>query len=198
MYILWCIQVCFVETWPPPIMDNIGKTKRSRQGDAHQGLCARGQGGGGAGGVQTDEARGPPAGAVVCLFSVGFLKCVSIYAPAIICILVDYWRLRPFLQNTHNTQSQDLAVCTAVLEALGRPSDTAAGAEKEKKKSGKDRMLDFWMEMRLNGVEPDAVVRVVWPCLALPCLVVCVYLYIYMCVCGYVDTQPSLSSLHGG
>lgn len=23
----------------------------------------------------------------------------------------------------------------------------------------KDRMLDFWMEMRLHGVEPDAVVR---------------------------------------
>ena len=39
-----------------------------------------------------------------------------------------------------------------MLEALG--SQRAPGS--------KDRMLDFWLDMRLHGMEPDAVVRGVW------------------------------------
>lgn len=58
------------------------------------------------------------------------------------------------------TMKQDLAVCTAVLEALARhrPTMRTPGSTST---SAKDRMLDFWMEMRLHGVEPDAVVRCV-------------------------------------
>ena len=68
--------------------------------------------------------------------------------------------------DSHNTDpppktmKQDLAVCTAVLEALARhrPTMRTPGSTST---SAKDRMLDFWMEMRLHGVEPDAVVRCV-------------------------------------
>jgi pentatricopeptide repeat protein len=44
---------------------------------------------------------------------------------------------------------QDLAVCTTVMQALG--------GRREGGREGRERVLEFWMDMRLNGVEPDAV-----------------------------------------
>ena len=41
--------------------------------------------------------------------------------------------------------AQDLAVCTTLLEGLRQLGD-------------KDKMIDFWLDMRLHGVEPDALV----------------------------------------
>ena len=141
------------------------KTKtKTQQGDAHPGLRARGPGGGGAGGVPADEAGGAPAGlcACVCVCVDGFWLSFGVPLRLFVSLApISFSHAQRF--KNHN-QKQDLAVCTAVLEALARHHPTPSSSPASSTSSSimgskKDRVLDFWMEMRLHGVEPDAVVR---------------------------------------